>query len=85
MLILVVSGTTFDAVREVKWRDDENAKRYKKLYAIDYSRIPKGVLILDNSKIPPQEAARFEEIKEQEAPAAAASPASGDAGKKNKN
>ena len=37
------------------------------------------------NEIPPQEAARFEEIKEQEAPAAAASPASGDAGKKNKN
>lgn len=46
-----------DAVREVKWRDNDNTKRYKKLYAIDYSEIPKDVLILDNSKIPPQEAA----------------------------
>ncbi|MFH0922927.1 MAG: cytidylate kinase family protein [Candidatus Micrarchaeota archaeon] len=46
-----------DSVREVKWRDDENTKRYKKLYAIDYSEIPKGVLILDNSQIPPEKAA----------------------------
>jgi len=46
-----------EALRDVRWRDEENAKRYKKLYAINYSKIPKGVLILDNSRITPQEAA----------------------------